>query len=477
MRTLHEDGKGAQMSIVSKAQAREGRGELAINPLFSRAGERSVPRNRLPERSMLAATAYQIVRDELLLDGTARFNLATFVTTWMEDEAGRLYIEAADKNVIDKDEYPQTAELEARCVRMIADLWNAPDAAGTVGTSTVGSSEACMLGGLALKRRWQQHRRAAGKSAERPNIVFGRNVQVVWEKFANYFEVEPRFVPLEGGLLHLTPERLGPYLDENTIAVVAILGSTLDGSYEPVAEICAALDEYEQRTGVSVPVHVDAASGGFVAPFLEPDLLWDFRLERVTSINASGHKYGLVYPGVGWVVWRRKEDLPKELVFSVNYLGGEMPTFALNFSRPGAQVILQYYQFLRLGREGYRRVQETSREVALHLSHTIARMGPFELVSEGRELPVVAFKLAQGVSTYTAYDLSRKLREHGWLVPAYSLPPNQEDTVVVRIVVRNGFSFDLADLFLADLERAVEWFDRLTAPMPREDTGAIGFHH
>jgi glutamate decarboxylase len=465
------------MSIVSKAQARKGRGELAINPLFSRVGEQSVPRNRLPERSMLASTAYQIVRDELLLDGTARFNLATFVTTWMEDEAGRLYLEAADKNMIDKDEYPQTAELEARCVRMIADLWNAPDAVGTVGTSTVGSSEACMLGGLALKRRWQQHRRAQGRSTERPNIVFGRNVQVVWEKFANYFEVEPRFVPLEGALLHLTPERLGPYLDENTIAVIAILGSTLDGSYEQVAQICAALDEYEQRTGVSVPVHVDAASGGFVTPFLEPDLLWDFRLERVTSINASGHKYGLVYPGVGWVVWRRKEDLPEELVFSVNYLGGEMPTFALNFSRPGAQVILQYYQFLRLGHEGYRRVQETSREVALHLSRTIAGMGPFELVSEGRELPVVAFKLAEDVSTYSAHDLSRKLREHGWLVPAYSLPPNLEDTVVVRIVVRNGFSFDLADLFLADLERAVEWFDRLTAPMPREATGATGFHH
>jgi glutamate decarboxylase len=465
------------MGIVSKASASRGREELAINPLFSRAGEQSVPKNRLPERSMLASTASQIVRDELLVDGTARFNLATFVTTWMEDEAERLYLEAAEKNMIDKDEYPQTAELEARCVRIIADLWNAPDAADTVGTSTIGSSEACLLGGLALKRRWQQGRRAQGKPAERPNIVFGRNVQVVWEKFADYFEVEPRFVPLEGELLHVTPERLLPYLDENTIGVVAILGSTLDGSYEPVAEICAALDQHERRTGISVPVHVDAASGGFVAPFLEPDLLWDFRLERVASINASGHKYGLVYPGVGWVVWRHKEELPEELIFSVNYLGGEMPTFALNFSRPGAQVILQYYQFLRLGREGYRCVQETSREVALHLSHTIAGMGPFELISEGRELPVVTFKLAADVTTYTAYDLSRKLREHGWLVPAYSLPPDLEDVVVLRIVVRNGFSLDLADLFLADLQRSVAWFERLSAPMPQEETGASGFHH
>ena len=465
------------MSIVNRAQSSQGREELAVNPLFSRAGEQAVPKNRLPEQSMLASTAYQIVRDELLLDGTARFNLATFVTTWMEDEADRLYVEAADKNVIDKDEYPQLAELEARCVRIIADLWHAPDGAGTVGTSTIGSSEACLLGGLALKRRWQQRRHAQGRPAERPNIVFGRNVQVVWEKFAEYFEVEPRFVPLEGELLHLTPERALPYVDENTIAVVAIMGSTLDGSYEPVAEICAALDEYERRTGVSVPVHVDAASGGFVTPFLAPDLLWDFRLERVVSINASGHKYGLVYPGVGWVVWRRQEDLPEELVFSVDYLGGEMPTFALNFSRPGAQVVLQYYQFLRLGREGYRRVQETSRDVALHLSHTIGGMGPFELVSEGRELPVVAFKLRESTVKYTAYDLSRKLREHGWLVPAYALPPDRQDVVLLRIVVRNGFSFDLADLFLADLERAVAWFDRLTAPMPQEHTGASGFHH
>lgn len=465
------------MSIVGRAQGDEGREELAINPLFSRAGEQSVPKNRLPERSMLASTAYQIVHDELLLDGTARFNLATFVTTWMEDEAERLYAEAADRNVVDRDEYPRTAELEARCVRIIADLWNAPDAAGAVGTSTIGSSEACMLGGLALKRRWQQRRRAQGKPAERPNIVFGRNVQVVWEKFANYFEVEPRFVPLAGERLHLTPERLPPYLDENTIAVVAILGSTLDGSYEPVADICAALDDHERRTGVSVPVHVDAASGGFVAPFVAPELLWDFRLERVASINASGHKYGLVYPGVGWVVWHRKEDLPEELVFSVNYLGGEMPTFALNFSRPGAQVILQYYQFLRLGREGYRRVQETSRDVAVHLSHTIAGMGCFELVSDGSELPVVAFRLAEEVTKYTAYDLSRKLREHGWLVPAYSLPPDREHIVVLRIVVRNGLGIDLADLFLADLKRAVDWLGGLSAPMPQEATCATGFHH
>jgi len=258
---------------------------------------------------------------------------------------------------------------------------------------------------------------------------------------------------------------------------VPVLGSTFDGSYEPVAGICAALDDYQKKTGVDIPVHVDGASGGFIAPFVQPDLVWDFRLERVASINGSGHKFGLVYPGVGWVVWRTADCLPDELVFHVNYLGGDMPTFALNFSRPGAQVVLQYYQFLRLGREGYRRVQQTCQDVAVHVSSQIAQMGPFELISEGRELPVFAFKLKGDVTRYTAYDLSRKLREFGWLVPAYSYPANREDLVVLRVVVRNGFSMDLASLFLDDLKRAVEWFDNLSGPMPKETDPAGGYKH
>jgi glutamate decarboxylase len=452
-------------------------GEVALSPLFARPGEKRVPRYRLNDDSLLPDTAYQVVADELIADGCARFNLATFVTTWMDEHADRLYMETADKNMIDKDEYPQTAELESRCVHMIADLWHSPEAKQTVGTSTIGSSEAAMLGGLALKRRWQQRRKAEGKPADSPNIVFGQNVQVVWEKFANYFEVEPRYVPLEGDDLHMTAERMLPFVDENTIGVVPVLGSTFDGSYEPVQEVCAALDGYQAKIGVDIPVHVDAASGGFVAPFIQPDLVWDFRLERVASINASGHKYGLVYPGVGWVVWRTAANLPEELVFRVNYLGGDMPTFALNFSRPGAQVVLQYYQFLRLGRGGFTRVQQNCQDVAVRLSSAIAGLGPFELVTEGRDLPVFAFKLKDTVDTYTAYDLSRTLREHGWLVPAYSYPPKREDLVVLRIVVRNGLSFDLADLFLHDLERSVEWYANLSGPMPRERDPHGGFRH
>jgi glutamate decarboxylase len=451
-------------------------GETALLPRFTRTGMVQVPRDRLPDGPMLPQTAYQIVMDEVMLDGNARFNLATFVTTWMDDEADKLYAATFDKNMIDKDEYPQTAEIEARCVRMLGDLWHAPDAAESVGTSTTGSSEGCMLAGLALKRRWQQARRAAGLPTDRPNIVMGGNVQVVWEKFANYWEVEPRYVPLEGDVFHLTADRLLEHVDERTIGVVAVLGSTMDGSYEPVQEICAALDSYQADSGVSVPVHVDAASGGFIAPFIQPELVWDFQLERVVSIQASGHKFGLVYPGVGWVLWRDAGFLPEDLVFHVNYLGGDMPTFALNFSRPGAQVVLQYFQFLRLGREGFRLVQQTCQEVAVHLARSLAAMPEFDVIADGTELPVVTFTLGRDVTKYDVFDLSRKLREHGWLVPAYTMPPKRDDLAVLRVVVRNGFSHDMAELFLRDLRTAISWLDDLASPMPREAQPST-FHH
>ena len=194
---------------------------------------------------------------------------------------------------------------------MLADLWNSPDATNTVGTSTTGSSEGCMLGGLALKRRWQNRRRAEGKSTATPNIVMGGNVQVVWEKFANYWEVEPRYVPLEGDVFHLTTDRLLDYVDENTIGVVAVLGSTMDGTYEPVEEICALLDQYQKDTGIDVPVHVNAASGGFIAPFVQPALVWDFRLERVVSIQTSGHKFGLAAPASAGCCGARRTTCPR----------------------------------------------------------------------------------------------------------------------------------------------------------------------
>ena len=425
--------------------------EVAINPLYVRASGHRLPRRRLAREGMLPDTALQVVRDELILDGNARLNLATFVTTWMEPQAQQLMTECLDKNMIDKDEYPQTAELESRCVSILADLWHAPPGTHTTGCSTTGSSEACMLGGMALLWRWRERRRQAGADSSRPNLVMGANVQVCWEKFCRYWQVEPRLVPMKPGRLHLTGPEAAARCDENTIGVVAILGSTMDGSYEPVAGISAELDRLAAGGGPDVPVHVDAASGGFVAPFLHPDLEWDFRVPRVGSINTSGHKYGLVYPGVGWVVWREPEALPEDLVFRVNYLGGQMPTFALNFSRPGAHVAAQYYNFIRLGFDGYQRVQQACQDVAMHLSAQIADMGPFELLTDGSELPVFAFRLHEESAGYTVFDLSERLRGRGWLVPAYTFPEDMTDTAVLRIVVRNGFSRDLADLLLADI--------------------------
>ena len=448
--------------------------DLAVDPMLTMGGE-GIPRHRIPDGETPPEVAYQIVHDELMLDGNARMNLATFVTTWMDPQAQRLMTESFDKNMIDKDEYPQTAELESRCVEILSRLWHAPDAAQATGCSTTGSSEAAMLGGLAMKRRWQQRRTAEGKPADRPNLVMGINVQVCWEKFANYWDVEMRLVPMDGERFHLSAEEAVKLCDENTIGVVAILGSTFDGSYEPVAEICAALDDLQARTGLDIPVHVDGASGAFIAPFIDGDLVWDFRLPRVTSINASGHKYGLVYPGVGWIVWRDADALPADLIFWVNYLGDNMPTFALNFSRPGAQVVAQYYNFLRLGFDGYAKVQGYAREVATRLSSEIEALGPFRLLTRGDELPVFAFTLNDDVTGYTVFDVSNALRERGWQVPAYTFPKNREDLAALRVVVRRGFSHDLADLLLEDIKRQIAKLEAGTRSTGAQDEGA--FHH
>jgi glutamate decarboxylase len=433
----------------------------------------NVPTHQLRMRRMSGQLAYELITSELLLDGQARLNLATFVTTWMPSIADRLMADTANKNMIDKDEYPQTAEIEARCVNILSDLWNAPDKGQATGCSTTGSSEACMLAGLALKWRWRKRMQAAGKPTDRPNLVMGINVQVCWEKFCRYWDVEPRVVPMEGDRYHLSPEEAVARCDENTIGVVAILGSTFDGSYEPVKEIADALDGLESSKGLDVALHVDGASGGFVAPFLQPDLEWDFRIPRVQSINASGHKYGLVYPGVGWAIWRNKDALPEELIFNVNYLGGQMPTFALNFSRPGSEVIAQYFMFTSFGREGYRSVMKGAQDVAMHLSSKIAEIGPYRLISDGSELPVFAFGLAPEVENYNVFDVSDRLRQNGWLVPAYTFPENRQDLSVLRIVVRAGMSIGMADHLLEHLREQTKFLESLQAKLPGEQRAAF----
>jgi len=463
------------MALKHPSAAPRPTGDLSVDPMFS-TEMTHIPRHSLAEPEMSPDLAYQMVHDELMLDGNARLNLATFVTTWMEPQAEKLMSECFDKNMIDKDEYPQTAELEMRCVEILSRLWHAPEATQATGCSTTGSSEAAMLGGLALKRRWSQRRRAQGKPTDRPNLVMGINVQVCWEKFANYWDVEMRLVPMEVGRYHLTADEAVKLCDENTIGVVAILGSTFDGGYEPVKEICVALDRLQATTGLDIPVHVDGASGAFVAPFVDPDLEWDFTLPRVVSINASGHKYGLVYPGVGWVIWRDADALPADLIFWVNYLGDNMPTFALNFSRPGAQVVAQYYNFLRLGFDGYRKVQQYARDVATRLSAMIEELGPFELITRGDELPVFAFTVKGDIDNFSVFDVSNAMRERGWLLPAYTFPANCEDVAALRVVVKRGFSHDMADMLVHDLTRQLPRLQRQPEPVHTRET-ATSFHH
>ncbi|NVJ20915.1 glutamate decarboxylase [Myxococcus sp. AM011] len=437
-----------------------------------------MPKYRIPDEEHSAEHAYAVVHDELLLDGNSRQNLATFCQTWSEPQVHKLMDECLDKNMIDKDEYPQTAEIETRCVNMLADLWHAPSASTAMGCSTTGSSEAAMLGGLALKWRWRKRREAEGKPTDKPNLICGP-VQICWHKFARYFDVELRQVPLAKGRMVMTPEEVLKLCDENTIGVVPTLGVTFNLLYEPVQEIAAALDDLQKRTGMDIPIHVDAASGGFLAPFIHQDVVWDFKLPRVKSINASGHKFGLTPLGCGWVVWRDKEDLPEELIFRVDYLGGDMPTFALNFSRPGGQIVIQYYNFLRLGREGYRRLQQSCSDTANVIAKAIEQIGLFDIVYDGRGgVPGVCWKLKDGTNPgFTLYDLADRLRERGWLVPAYPMPANIEDLVVQRVLVRHGVSRDLATLLVTDLIACIEHFKRhpVSAPMTREE--ASGYHH
>lgn len=446
-----------------------------ITPAYGgRSVKEPIPKYRMPEQGLPPKAAYNLVHDELMLDGNSRLNLATFVTTWMEDEAKQLMSETFDKNMIDKDEYPQTAEIELRCTNMLAELWNAPHDEAGVGCSTIGSSEASMLGGMALKWNWRKRREAQGKPADKPNMVMGINVQVCWEKFCRYWEIEPRFVPMEGDRYCLNAEEALKLVDENTIGVVVIMGSTFDGRYENVKEVNDALVELNAKTGWEVPIHVDAASGGFVAPFLQPELEWDFRLPLVKSINTSGHKFGLVYPGVGWIIWRDKAELPEELIFHCNYLGGDLPNFALNFSRPGNQVVAQYYNFLRLGHEGYREIHQASQDVAMYLSSGLAELGPFQLISDGSDIPVFAFTTNEKAN-FSVFDVSNKLRERGWLVPAYTFPKNREDLAVLRCVCKEGFTRDMADMLLLDMQHAIDYF--ASRPDHSPQIKGNGFHH
>ncbi|MCK4935035.1 MAG: glutamate decarboxylase [Simkaniaceae bacterium] len=420
----------------------------------SRYFKESVPKFELPEKSMPANAAYQLIHDELNMDANPSLNLASFVTTWMEPEAEKLMMENLHKNFIDHDEYPQTEVIHHRCVNMLARLFNSPKDCNSIGTATVGSSEAIMLGLLAHKWSWKNKRIAEKKPFDKPNIIFGAEVHVCWEKFARYFDVEMRIVPIEKDCFVIKADQVKKLIDENTIAVGAILGTTYTGQSDPIEEINTMLLEVKKETGLDIPLHVDAASGGFVTPFTNPKFLWDFRLEQVKSINVSGHKYGLVYPGIGWILWRDEKDFPKDLEFKVNYLGGWMPTYTLNFSRSSIGVLGQYYNFLRLGMEGYSNIMNNCLQNAQYLAGLLENSKYFEIINNSSMLPIVAVRLKETVKNFTVFDLSSKLRERGWVIAAYTLPQNAQEIAIMRIVVREHFSHDMAEILYKDINNA-----------------------
>ncbi|CAO3703603.1 unnamed protein product [Rhizopus stolonifer] len=423
-----------------------------------------IPRYDLPEQEMPSNVAYRLIKDDLALDGNPALNLATFVTTYMEEEAEKLMAENLSKNFIDYEEYPQSVELCNRCVNMIARLYHAPMHSAdeeALGCSTVGSSEAIILATLAMKRRWQNERKAKGLPADKPNLILGSNCQVAWHKAIVYLEIEAREVDCTEEYLCMDPRKAVDLVDENTIGICAILGSTYTGHYEDVKTLNTLLEEKNQENGWDVGIHVDAASGGFVAPFTVPELEWDFRCSRVISINVSGHKYGMTYAGVGWCIWRSPEYLPKSLVFNINYLGSDQASFTLNFSKGAAHVIAQYYVLIRLGKSGFKKIMNNLTATADHLAARLKATGRFEIMSEGegRGLPLVAFRL-NSEHHFNEFDISSKLRERGWIVPAYTMAPKVEHIKMLRVVVREDFSRSRCELLVKDIVAALRALEK-----------------
>jgi glutamate decarboxylase len=434
----------------------------------ARSFSHEIPKYRLAAGGMGADAAYQLVHDELNLDGNPALNLASFVTSWMEPQADRLAVETLAKNMIDQDEYPQTEAVHRRVVSMIGRLFHAPAGSGSTGTATIGSSEAIMLAMLAHKRSWQRRREAEGKPTDRPNLVMGADVHTCWEKFANYFEVQARVVPMQEGRYTIGAEQVEPLLDERTIGVAGLLGTTFTGQMDDLAGIDALLGRVAAERGVRIPLHIDAASGGFLMPFSEPALEWDFRLPSVRSINVSNHKFGLVYPGMGTVVFRQAEDLPEELVFHINYLGGDMPNYSLNFSRPSSSVILQYFTFLRLGLEGYREIVASVLVNARALAAKLAAIDGLEMLNDASQFPLVVAR-ASDPDRLDLKLVSQLLRQRGWIVPAYTLPPNAEHITVLRLVVKENFSRDMVDMLAHDLHEAIALLEEGPGPQHRRE--------
>lgn len=453
-------------------------------PLFgNKEMDITLPKNIIGQDSVSPEVAYRLIKDELMDEGNARLNLATFCQTFMEPEATKLMAESCEKNAIDKSEYPQTTELENRCVSIIANLWNAQPDENYLGTSTIGSSEACMLGGMAMKFRWRAAAQARGLdlTKQKPNLIISSGYQVCWEKFCVYWDIEMRCVPLDEQHLSLDTTKVLDYVDDYTIGIVGILGLTYTGKFDDIVALNSIVEKYNQRHEHQLAIHVDAASGGLYTPFVNPELEWDFRLKNVVSINASGHKYGLVYPGVGWVLWRDEVYLPDELIFSVSYLGGELPTMAINFSHSASHLIGQYYNFLRFGYNGYKAIHERTKDVAQYLAKSIELTGLFEIYNDATNLPIVCWCMKENTGKqWDLYDLADRLLIHGWQIPAYPLPANLEEVIIQRMVIRADLSMDMAELLVRDFNEAIEQLDKahyLVSGGENKHTKPSGFTH
>ncbi|WP_434784142.1 glutamate decarboxylase [Kurthia gibsonii] len=452
------------------------------SPLYgSLASGKDVVLKKLRKKPISAHIAYQLIKDQLIDEGNARQNLATFCQTYMEPEVTKLMSETMEKNAIDKSEYPEVARLETSCVNVLADLWNAPDTEEVMGTSTVGSSEACMLGGMAMKFRWRNLARERGLdlNAQKPNLVISSGYQVCWEKFCVYWDIEMREVPMDEEHLSINLDKVMDYVDEYTIGIVGILGITYTGKFDDIEALDQLVEKYNETHEHQLVIHVDGASGAMFVPFVDPDLAWDFRLKNVVSINTSGHKYGLVYPGVGWILWRNQEYLPKELIFDVSYLGGNMPTMAINFSRSASQVVGQFYNFYRLGYEGYREIHKHSQKAAINISKAIEETGLFKLYNDGENLPIVCYTLKEEADvSWNLYELADRLQMKGWQVPAYPLPADLDDIVIQRFVCRADLGQNLADSLIEDFLQCIEDLNHARVLFHDDDEPHVhGFTH
>jgi len=441
-----------------------GGNSLSSYTYATRYAVREMPKFEMPENGYPAAVARQLIDDERRLDSNPALNLASFVTTWMEPEAEEIMRESFNVNAVDVMQYPSCTEIHNRCVSILADLFHAEGRnESAMGTATIGSSEAIMLAGLSMKFKWKKRMQALGKDTSKPNLVMGYHVQVCWEKFCRYWEVEARFVDVESDPYTLDADKALALVDENTIGIAAILGSTYTGAFDDVKVLNDKLAALNASKGLDVRIHVDGASGAFVAPFLYPDLQWDFRLPLVTSINASGHKYGLVFPGVGWLVFRNAEAMSPELAFHTNYLGSDQPSITLNFSKPASAVLGQYFVFLRLGKQGYAQVMQNLNEIAHYLRDKLVETGHFKILSKDVGVPLVAISLLPGKDGknrfYDEFQLSDRLRQSGWTLPAYTMPPSISHVKLLRAVIREDFSRALADKLVADMNRAIDYLD------------------